>query len=393
MSILLKQLQTLQKPTEANLKFRASLIFDRSEAADIDKETILSIGHNALQELIELDSKFEEFSHLFKNKDRNLMTAQENRDLNVSLNQFMKRLSPLFLSPLAFHALEWLVRGYSIHKMNSISFIHMILPYYDTKEYEKAVELLDLKDYEFLKTKEIRKLDLKFVVDMVEDTLSLGIQNTALLSFYLTFLTQYFNTRLTENDFRIIFPYIIKGIEGKNEDMASIMMMLLGFVSKKIQFEPTSLRKIVNALVKGCIYRLETTLLCFATLSKSQMVSFTKMDILAMLPIARFSQALVSLVNQFNLDILLASIFRAAISDFEGEQSILIFLSDILHIQSFSSSSIQLLIEIILEKIDGGSNSIELVSLIQSIQGSRFHEILYCMEKLQKVLRILNVEF
>jgi hypothetical protein len=117
------------------------------------------------------------------------------------------------------------------------------------------------------------------------------------------------------------------------------------------------------------------------------------MDILAMLPIARFSQALVSLVNQFNLDILLASIFRAAISDFEGEQSILIFLSDILHIQSFSSSSIQLLIEIILEKIDGGSNSIELVSLIQSIQGSRFHEILYCMEKLQKVLRILNVEF
>jgi hypothetical protein len=198
---------------------------------------------------------------------------------------------------------------------------------------------------------------------------------------------------LTENDFRIIFPYIIKGIEGKNEDMASIMMMLLGFVSKKIQFEPTSLRKIVNALVKGCIYRLETTLLCFATLSKSQMVSFTKMDRLAMLPLARFSQALVSLVNQFNLDILLASIFRAAISDFEGEQSILIFLSDILHIQSFSSSSIQLLIEIILEKIDGGSNSIELVSLIQSIQGSRFHEILYCMEKLQKVLRILNVEF
>ena len=156
MTSLAKQLQKLAIPGQPSLKQVASkkkpsLLFDPKEAADIDIDTIFSLGVNGLEELISIDRSFSQFERsLFqescKDFERTVQMKEALEDLDETISSFLRRLSPYFLLKPAQKCLEWLVRAFRVNSFNVDAVMECILPYYETKLFAHVVRLLPLKD-------------------------------------------------------------------------------------------------------------------------------------------------------------------------------------------------------------------------------------------------------
>ena len=78
---LARQLQAIRSETTATLDKRkhekaASLLFDPKEAAERDYDTILALGVNGLQGLVQIDSRFKPFAKtLFSETSRDIDRA------------------------------------------------------------------------------------------------------------------------------------------------------------------------------------------------------------------------------------------------------------------------------------------------------------------------------
>lgn len=135
----LRKLATPQTNVLFHRKTRPSLLFDPSEAAEIDRATFYEIGTiltifklylltifllkfssagiNGLNELKEVNDVFEEFRlSLFDETSKNFERAVETFDVNHKLNKIIKKFlylaSPYFLLKPTQKALEWLIVRY-----------------------------------------------------------------------------------------------------------------------------------------------------------------------------------------------------------------------------------------------------------------------------------------
>lgn len=151
---LAEQLKRLSKPQTKNLvdsKKRASILFDVKEAAAKDRETIYDIGLSGLHELISINATFQKFEHtLFDKTARDLVRSVENTDVNrnldLTIKQFMYMLSPHFMLLPAHKCLEWLIRRFDIHEYNKDDFVMLILPYHETRMFIRCVQTMSLRD-------------------------------------------------------------------------------------------------------------------------------------------------------------------------------------------------------------------------------------------------------
>ena len=157
MTSLAKQLQQLQIPgslpstATAKASKKSSLLFDSKEAADIDNETVFSIGLNGLEELKVIEPAFRMFEKsLFGDSsmslERSLQTKDVNEKLDKHISKFLQYLSPYFLLKPAHKVLEWLIRRFQIHVHNVDSLVTCILPYHETNLFTRVLQLLSIKD-------------------------------------------------------------------------------------------------------------------------------------------------------------------------------------------------------------------------------------------------------
>ena len=157
MTSLAKQLQQLQIPgslpstATAKASKKSSLLFDSKEAADIDNETVFSIGLNGLEELKVIEPAFKMFEKsLFGDNsmslERSLQTKDVNEKLDKHISKFLQYLSPYFLLKPAHKVLEWLIRRFQIHVHNVDSLVTCILPYHETNLFTRVMQLLSIKD-------------------------------------------------------------------------------------------------------------------------------------------------------------------------------------------------------------------------------------------------------
>ncbi|RMX40131.1 hypothetical protein pdam_00002238 [Pocillopora damicornis] len=157
MTSLAKQLQQLQIPgslpstATAKASKKSSLLFDSKEAADIDNETVFSIGLNGLEELKVIEPAFKMFEKsLFGDNsmslERSLQTKDVNEKLDKHISKFLQYLSPYFLLKPAHKVLEWLIRRFQIHVHNVDSLVTCILPYHETNLFTRVLQLLSIKD-------------------------------------------------------------------------------------------------------------------------------------------------------------------------------------------------------------------------------------------------------
>ena len=94
-----------------------SLLFEARVAATQDFDTIYQICYEGFQELCKQDARFISFannifSEQSKQEDRTQMTAAQNVQLNIVLEDFIGLVGGKLLLRPAVKALEWLVRRF-----------------------------------------------------------------------------------------------------------------------------------------------------------------------------------------------------------------------------------------------------------------------------------------
>ena len=94
-----------------------SLIFEPHVAATQDFDSIFLICYEGFSELCRVDSRFtgfakNVFSEQSKKQDRAQMTALQNDQLNIVLNDFLALVGGRLLLKPALKAVEWLVRRF-----------------------------------------------------------------------------------------------------------------------------------------------------------------------------------------------------------------------------------------------------------------------------------------
>lgn len=94
-----------------------SLLFDSRVAASQDLDTIYDICYEGYKDMTRLDSRFLSFegnifSEQSKLEDRTQMTAAQNDQLNVVLEDFLSLVGAKLLLKPALKTVEWLVRRF-----------------------------------------------------------------------------------------------------------------------------------------------------------------------------------------------------------------------------------------------------------------------------------------
>lgn len=135
-------------------KRKASLLFDEKEAADIDNETVYEIGLRGVTALAEQEPLFIRYQGLLfdplsvapESLDRSLKTSEENRQLDGHIRSFLRLCQPYYLDRCCQQALEWLVRAHRINELNVPDVLDAILPYHETPEFVRFVQILMFRD-------------------------------------------------------------------------------------------------------------------------------------------------------------------------------------------------------------------------------------------------------
>ncbi|XP_050076413.1 HEAT repeat-containing protein 1 homolog [Anopheles maculipalpis] len=148
----LKRLAAPQTSAQQDFRKSASILFDAKEAASKDREVIFDIGVSGLEELIQMHGAFAQFEDtLFDKKSIDLQRSVENQVVNEKLDNNIKKffyhLSPYFMLQPAHKCLEWLIRRFEIHKYNRVEFVHLILPYHETRIFVRCVQTMQVEEY------------------------------------------------------------------------------------------------------------------------------------------------------------------------------------------------------------------------------------------------------
>ena len=94
-----------------------SLLYEPGVAATQDFDSLFQICYEGFQELCRIDLRFAGFANnLFseqsKHEDRTQMTAAQNQQLDVVLEDFLRLVGSKLLLKPALKAVEWLVRRF-----------------------------------------------------------------------------------------------------------------------------------------------------------------------------------------------------------------------------------------------------------------------------------------
>lgn len=127
---------------------RPSILFNPKDAADIDIDTIFSLALSGLEILISKEERFRNykstlFGHKSRELDRELMGIDKNNQINNDISSYLRLLSDHFELVAARRTLEYLIRRYKIHIYNAEELILCTLPYHDTHEFVRILQLID----------------------------------------------------------------------------------------------------------------------------------------------------------------------------------------------------------------------------------------------------------
>lgn len=127
----------------------ASLIYNPKTAATQDYDFIFDNALSALNELIEIEPKFEIFTKsLFSessiNIDRNVQSKEEIRNLDNAINGYLLLASSKWYLTPTLHATEWLVRRFQIHVLNAEMFLLSTLNYYQSPVFKRILNIIKL---------------------------------------------------------------------------------------------------------------------------------------------------------------------------------------------------------------------------------------------------------
>ncbi|XP_068676688.1 HEAT repeat-containing protein 1-like isoform X1 [Montipora foliosa] len=287
MSSLARQLQQLQIP--ANLQSsaasktpkKASFLFDAKDAADIDNETVFSIGVNGLEELMVIEPGFSSFENLLfdeasKSLERTLQTKEVNENLDKHIAKFLKYLSPYFLLKPAHKVLEWLIRRFQIHTFNVDSLMTCVLPYHETNLFARVVQLLPIKHssskWHWLRPvqkagKPLSKTaflqhcisDVSFlslICNLVTEGMPLEMSPSSsrvLFAFYTATIVGVLHMMpaVTEKFLTHLLPYLLKGVNSHISELQASSYMIIAQLCFKCRLEENLVKALLESICRN----------------------------------------------------------------------------------------------------------------------------------------------
>ena len=248
----------------------------------MDADTFFSLGRNGLEELIAIDPTFSQFEDtLFqessKEFERSVQTPDVLDELDRNLSVFLRRLSPYLLLKPAQKCLEWLVHAYRVHSCNVDAVLECVLPYYETKLFARAVQLLPLKSpssrWHWLRPLQkagspLSRLslvqhclsDLSFLVflcEMVPRTVSVHKHSPpgslrSVLAFYCSTVILVLESDSGTNEEVIgrLLPYLLKGLKSRVAEYRAASYMIAGQLASKTNLEDRVSRSLLDAITK-----------------------------------------------------------------------------------------------------------------------------------------------
>ena len=286
MSSLAKQLKQLQIPglhvgaAAAKTSKKVSLLFDASEASDIDSETIFSLGINGLEELKSIDASFGQFEVALFNEsskalERTVQTKGVNDKLDKEITKFLRFLSPYVLLKPAHKTLEWLIRRYQIHVFNVSELVSAVLPYHETKFFARIVQLLTIADpsSEWNWLHPLQKAgsplprsallqrcitDSSFfflVCDLVNHLLDSDVpasSSRTLLTFYCSTVVGCLEIvdRVSEEFLGRLVPYVFRGLKAGIPDLRAASLMIVSQLCVKCALEEKLVKSLIENICK-----------------------------------------------------------------------------------------------------------------------------------------------
>eukprot|EP00898_Chlorokybus_atmophyticus_P004657 jgi/Chlat1/5192/Chrsp33S05163 len=258
-------------------KGKPSLLYDPKEAADIDITTIYHIGCSGLDELCEMDPRFEVFrSTLFsaagKELDRQMEVKEVNEQLDKSLHAFLRLLSNYFLLSPAHKTLEFLIRRYSIYQYNVDSIVSSFLPYHQTAIFVRLMQLMRLEGsiWSFLagireagaampRTQLVQQCAkdtalLLAICDAAVEVSSAEYASSRMLCFYAVVVMETLAVMpaVTNEFLPRIIPYISKGLQkGVAPDFVAGTYMVLMQLAHRVVLAPELAQALVEAVARA----------------------------------------------------------------------------------------------------------------------------------------------
>ncbi|XP_038616880.1 HEAT repeat-containing protein 1 [Tachyglossus aculeatus] len=276
MTSLAHQLKRLAVPQSDSSLFSrhevASLLFEPKEAAGIDRDTFFAIGCNGIEELVGIDSSFEQFeatlfSEVAKSLERSVQTQAVNTQLDETIGLFLIHLSPYFMLKPAQKCLEWLIHRFHIHLYNQDSLIGCVLPYHETRVFVRVIQLLKISSpthkwnwMEPVKSsgvplakgalithcyKDLGFMD--FICSLVTKSVKVfagdprhAAQLRVLLAFYASTIVSALGSASSISDSTVakLLPFIQKGLKWSVADYRAATYMIVCQLAAKVPMEP-----------------------------------------------------------------------------------------------------------------------------------------------------------
>lgn len=301
---LAEQLQRLALPQTSALKHskkKASLLFDSKEAAGLKRDTVYQIGLEGLEELIEKNPNFEQFSNtLFsitsKDFERSVQTLEMNNKLDKNIRQFLLLLSPYFMLNCTHKALEWLINRYSIHEYNRDDILKLILPYHESNVFVRVLQLLKFTNTKdsFYFLKDLQKPGihlpkqtllnyaasntgfLRFVTEYIMQLLKVhekaNVLTTAFNFYCAVFIGALeYSKNIKEAQVTQILPLLLKGLNSPISDFCAASYVILARLVTKCSLSERLLDKFVEKISNLKVLGLKTeSVLLLIVLYQSQ---------------------------------------------------------------------------------------------------------------------------
>ncbi|OAX85330.1 hypothetical protein ACJ72_00295 [Emergomyces africanus] len=124
-----------------------SLLFEQRDAISQSYDTIYQICYEGFQEICALDPRFLRFrrtifSEQSKTEDRLEMNIEQNKELDIVLEEFLALVGGRLLLQPAIKAVEWLVRRFRVHEYNTAFVLLTFLPYHTTDLFKVLLSIL-----------------------------------------------------------------------------------------------------------------------------------------------------------------------------------------------------------------------------------------------------------
>ncbi|KAE9614797.1 hypothetical protein Lal_00036146 [Lupinus albus] len=352
-SVVQSESNSLKRPFS-----RPSILFDPKEAADIDLHSIFTIALQGLEVLISTDERFRNykndlFSHRSKELDRELMDGIElNNQLNVSIASYLKLLSGYFHLPSALKTIEYLIRRYKVHVYNTEELILCALPFHDTHEFVRIVQILDTRNntkWGFLDGVKVSGAPPPRTVIVQQCIRDKGVLEVLcnyaspskkfqpsrhVIGFCTAVFVEVLGTSVTVNDdvVKRILPFVVSGlqsgIKGISDHKAG-SLMIVGLLGNRTALAPKLLNSLIRSLAEVAreeakeltdLQWFRLSLIALINLVQSQNVDILPTKALEILKEIRdLAEVLFELSKEFNIEkfllVLLDSLINCSSSD------------------------------------------------------------------------------